>query len=276
MRGASPDADVDPVAACVRAMRRHAGSSLRQLIVFGSRATDTFSPGSDVDLLVVIEPPAKTWRASNNVAERRRLQLVVQPYCPLPLDLWVRTIDQFDEAREVIGGVEYLAATRGVIMYSAPHEREPVKQRTREEIRYQNVRDLVDDSLRVLGEAVRSELPNTVDRRQPPRRAEHLAWRAIQHALCAVFAWHQVETPEKADELPSILAKLSHADPAGLLRLRSLRESDRPTTNVARDVAREVVTVLARDPVLAPAFVSVRARLAMPLYRFADLRPLKD
>lgn len=265
----------DSLRACADAIVRHSSPVLRTLLLFGSRAHVEHPAVSDIDLLAVIEPHSVAWGPAENIAERKRLHRLTQPQCPVPIDLWVRTIDQFEEAREVIGGVEYLAATRGVGVYSRPSTRAALVRRSRDEVRRQNVCDLLEDARRLVGRAVQAEmarLPDGVYRSKP---AAHYAWRAIQHGVRSVFAWRQVETPEKHDDLDTVINKLRDADSRAATRLVALHQAISPTASIARATLREIASYLATDPALSPTTGHLQRWLAQPLYRLADVPALK-
>ena len=243
-------------------------------MVFGSFANGSATPQSDIDLLLVIEPPASPWGPFESTAERCRVTASFQPYAPLPLDIWVRTIDEYEEARNVVGGVEYLGA-RGAVIYETRATRAPIVKRARQDVRNKNVCDLLEDARRVLGRAVRLEVsppPTKVLGRGGP---SYYTWRAIQHAVCAVFAWRQAETPMKADDLSTILAKLAEADPNAVASLTVLARAGEPAPSTGRAVLSEVVRYLARDPLLRPRLDPLARWLARPLYQLADAPELK-
>lgn len=83
---------------------------IRRLILYGSRARGTASPDSDFDLLVIEADPVLPWD------EMRRLRQVMHNL-PYPVDVWVMGETEFEETKNVIGGLAYPAHKYGVILY---------------------------------------------------------------------------------------------------------------------------------------------------------------
>ena len=83
-----------------------------RVILFGSGATGTMTPDSDVDLLVV-ERQVEDWRQE---ALRIRSALTGLPF---PFDVVVMTRERFEETRDVIGGLAWPAARHGKVLYEA-------------------------------------------------------------------------------------------------------------------------------------------------------------
>jgi hypothetical protein len=111
--------------------------------------------------------------------------------------------------------------------------------------------------------------------RSTGRLPEHYAWRSIQHAICAVFAYRQVETPEKRDGRDAILAKLVQADPLAAEVIASSLPQVPPTITHARAVLRAVLSYLSRDSQLHATVQTITRQISGPLYRLALVPPLK-
>jgi predicted nucleotidyltransferase len=84
-----------------------------RIILFGSRARGTAGPGSDVDLLVVM-PVARSKRAQQ-LEIRRALRGFRSP-----VDIAVSTPEEFAWRCEIVGTIEYPAATEGKLLYARP------------------------------------------------------------------------------------------------------------------------------------------------------------
>lgn len=253
---------------------RCGADQVRRVIVFGSQAKGTARPDSDIDVLLVIEPAAQAWGPDDNVRERRRLQQAVAPAFAR-LELWVRTTDQYEEARQVIGCVEYLAATQGIVTFSREPSRCPVARRSREEIRNRNVCDLLADARRMLCAAVRTELatgavPSSADDGNGLR-----AWRSIQHAISAVCAWGQTEVPAKSDDVEAVIAKLVRADTGLARKLGARGNLQAATAAIARSVLRDVAACLFVDSALRTHVTVFQRSIAGPLYELAGRREAK-
>jgi predicted nucleotidyltransferase len=81
-----------------------------RIILFGSYASGTPTPDSDVDVLVVMpEPPG--WQ------EAYRAKCELQARFSLRLQLVFMEEQQFEETRNVIGGLAYPASHAGKVLY---------------------------------------------------------------------------------------------------------------------------------------------------------------
>src|SRR5207244_13458826 len=86
------------------------GGRIRRIILSGSRARGTASLDSDFDLLVVEAEPVFKWN------EIRRLRQVMRDL-PHPVDVWVMGEREFEETKNVIGGLAYPAYKYGIVLY---------------------------------------------------------------------------------------------------------------------------------------------------------------
>lgn len=84
-----------------------AGERIRSIILYGSRTSGTARADSDFDVLVVETPPVAKRE------ERRRLRAALREF-PHSVDVWVMDEDEFDETKNVIGGIAYPANKYGV------------------------------------------------------------------------------------------------------------------------------------------------------------------
>ncbi len=92
---------------------RTAGQRLRRVILYGSRATGVARPDSDFDLLVVEADPVSKRQ------ERQRLARAVQPL-PHAIDIWVMGEQEFEETKNVIGGLAFAAHKYGLVLHAYP------------------------------------------------------------------------------------------------------------------------------------------------------------
>jgi predicted nucleotidyltransferase len=90
-----------------RSLMACAGDRIRTIILYGSRASGTARADSDFDVLVVEKPPVA------KRAERRRLRDALRDF-PRSVDVWVMDEEEFDETKDVIGGLAYPAHRYGV------------------------------------------------------------------------------------------------------------------------------------------------------------------
>jgi predicted nucleotidyltransferase len=83
---------------------------IRRIILYGSRARGIASPHSDFDLLVIEADPVRKWD------EMRRLRQAMNDL-PYPVDVWVLGEMEFEETKNVIGGLAYPAHKYGMVLY---------------------------------------------------------------------------------------------------------------------------------------------------------------
>jgi predicted nucleotidyltransferase len=83
-----------------------------RIILFGSAATGTMSPDSDVDLLIVSPP------ANNTINERVRLLKALRGL-NLPFDVFMIDTERFEATRDTFGGIAWPASKYGQVLYSA-------------------------------------------------------------------------------------------------------------------------------------------------------------
>ena len=81
-----------------------------RVLLFGSYASGTSTPESDVDMLVVVpEPPQRQ--------EAYRFSSDLQARFSLRLQLLFMGEQEFEETRDVIGGIAYPASHGGKVLY---------------------------------------------------------------------------------------------------------------------------------------------------------------
>ena len=93
-----------------RQLLTHDGERIRRVILYGSRAQGSATKDSDFDLLVVEQDP---------VSKREEMWRLRQAFSGLdyPVDVWVMGEEEFEETRDVIGGLAYPAHKYGVVLY---------------------------------------------------------------------------------------------------------------------------------------------------------------
>jgi predicted nucleotidyltransferase len=89
------------------------GDRILQVILYGSRAQGSAAEESDFDFLVVEKDPV-----SKRQEMRRLRQAVADLDCPV--DVWVMGEQEFEETRDVIGGLAYPAYKYGIVLYENP------------------------------------------------------------------------------------------------------------------------------------------------------------
>ncbi len=83
-----------------------------RIIIFGSAATGTMTPDSDVDLLI-LERQIKDTRLEWLQVQEALLDL------GYAFDIILMTGERFDETKDVIGGIAYPANKHGKVVYEA-------------------------------------------------------------------------------------------------------------------------------------------------------------
>ncbi|MCD6326749.1 nucleotidyltransferase domain-containing protein [bacterium] len=81
-----------------------------KIFLFGSAATDEMGPDSDIDLLIITQD-AENPRAQS-VQIRRKLRGL-----PFPFDILVKSQEQFDRFKDVVGSIFYTALKHGRVLY---------------------------------------------------------------------------------------------------------------------------------------------------------------
>jgi predicted nucleotidyltransferase len=83
---------------------------IRRVILYGSRARGAATPESDFDLLVVEADPV------SKREEMQRLARAVED-AGVPVHVWVMGEVEFEETKNIIGGLAYPAQKYGVVLY---------------------------------------------------------------------------------------------------------------------------------------------------------------
>jgi uncharacterized protein len=86
------------------------GTRIQRVLLYGSRAQGTATDESDFDLLVVEKDPVAKRE------EMARLRQAVTDEHHL-VDIWVMGEEEFEETKDVIGGLAYPAHKYGLVLY---------------------------------------------------------------------------------------------------------------------------------------------------------------
>lgn len=239
---------------------------VRCVVMLGSRAVGTAHASSDLDLLVVLELPLgeRPWGVEENISERRRILDCIRD-APFPIDLRVRTTEQFEEARDVIGGFESLALIHGVVLYAEPYRRPAVARRSKEEVVNITVRAWLEDAMVALGRALDLENAVAISGSDPPagKDAGHYAWKSVRAAVNALLVRHQIRS-YKQEDLETVLNKVSAVEPHMGRWLRATLESRSRSAAVAHVVLAGIVQWISRDPAFEKLLARLRERLGRP------------
>lgn len=87
-------------------------SNPHRIILFGSASTDTMTPDSDLDLLVIED----NFQDERTESVRLRLSL---GDIGMPVDIFAMSQKRFDETKNIIGGLAYPANKYGKTVYEA-------------------------------------------------------------------------------------------------------------------------------------------------------------
>lgn len=263
----SPTPDDLRIATAFAARIVEAGQDhVRRVVMIGSRALGTARPDSDLDLVVLVEIAGtmRPWGLQEVDAERSRLQREVgMP--PIRTDLWVRTTDQFEEGRTVIGGLEHLVEAEGVTVFSRALDRSPLVRRTPDQVRGDNVAAWLRNALGALEAAIQLENAEVIRGSGPlsgadPRPA---ARAAVERALNVVLVLHQVRA-SKHFGVQRMLAELTARDPATGGELHALLAAEVESAPVAHSVVGVVLRRLAVEPGMRPYLREAERRFARP------------
>lgn len=82
------------------------------IYLFGSRARGDFEPDSDLDLLIVVPDPVGDRRQRQ--AELRHALVGCRPI----VEPWIMGRIEFEETRDVVGGLAYPATHDGYLVYA--------------------------------------------------------------------------------------------------------------------------------------------------------------
>ena len=83
-----------------------------KIFLFGSAANDEMGPDSDIDLLIVVAEVENPRALSTQI--RRQLRGV-----PFPFDILVKSQEQFDRFKDVVGSIFYTALKHGQVIYAS-------------------------------------------------------------------------------------------------------------------------------------------------------------
>ena len=259
------------------------------VFMIGSRALGRATSSSDLDLVVLIETDARErpWGGQEALAQANRIQrLIGTP--PIRTDLTVRSVDQFEEAKGTIGGVEYLVVKEGFRVFSSPLKRKPTPRLPHAVVRRALAYAWLGGALKALSDAARADsvglrakdttpersgdlknsarlvgvlLPTSNGAQQisllPPlggSAGRSLRIRAAQKAVTAICVAHQVDT-SKQEKFESVFRKLQPFEPkfttAWKPRLTSGEFACASVTEMIAEIVEIVISREGTHPCLA-------------------------
>lgn len=111
-----PGRKLDVMEAIIPALKERILSArknkIRRMMLYGSRARGTARPDSDLDLLVIEKDPVSKHQ------EREQLRRAVEDFS-IPIDLRVMGETEFQETKDIVGGIAYPAHKEGILLYEA-------------------------------------------------------------------------------------------------------------------------------------------------------------
>jgi len=238
---------------------------VRRVLMIGSRARGTARSDSDTDLVVMVELPANAppWRSPECSIERDRIRGQL-PTTASKLELTVRTSDQFAEAQDVVGSMEWLAVVEGVEVYRRPLLRKPTVRRSATQVRHEYAAGWLTHALHALGAAIAYETSTVMQAPRAPPGAQHAAQAAVMRAITALLIQNGVWA-SKHDGIDGILKRLTEADPASAAEVEFHLRSPPVSARTAHAVLVNVLQILARDREILPRLRAAQQRLSQPI-----------
>lgn len=224
---------------------------VRRIVLIGSRATGSARPDSDLDLVVVVELPPSVgpWRGDDFAKSGLELQSALGPRHPR-IDIRVRTTDRDAEARDVPGGVEWIAAHGGVPVFEIPPLRPPVVRTSRENVRRELVSSWMHHAISAL---------EAFDNLLVPRSPQGVANATIERLIAAVLTYEGV-APRLDRNLVRYVLQLRSGSIKHTLESAIERAAATPRSS-AVEATRLVLEYLQRDPQQARYLSRVRQSL---------------
>lgn len=223
------------VGAALAATLVRAGRGLvRGVAIVGSNVVSGQGMGRDLDVLVLVEPPPAEvpWpRARLTEALGWFYRAAGRQVGGLPLDLNVRTIDRFEEARTVIGGIEHLASERGRWVFREPYSRRAVVSTTQATVRLEIAAGWFDSSIENIHLAAAAMNRAVLVGQFGPPAASEYEWRikkaqlAATNALCTFAGLRFQKTDSLAGVWPLLRRRLPGAVTDELVVTLSSREA---------------------------------------------------
>lgn len=138
--------------------------------VIGSRAKGKARASSDLDLVVIKELPSTVPPWTGADADRARSQLMrFVPCAPFPVDLTVRSSQQYLDARGVFGGVEQLLDREGAVVYRRSLTSKPRPRSNLESVKVGLTMAWIQAALRTLFELKAFESQAATSSRMPDK-----------------------------------------------------------------------------------------------------------
>lgn len=240
-----------------------------RIVLVGSRAHGTARPNSDLDLVVLVEPPvgAKPWGTAECRAERDRIARQLSPP-GVKVELWVRTTDQYEEARRIECSFEWRVEPEGVEIYRQTIQRRAAATRPVEIVRREHVFAWISHAVRALDAALDAERKEVIGSEAAsqfsPLASQFPARAAAIRAVTALLVLHRIHA-SKQDGLDAMLQRLALPDPHAAARIRSHLTHEALSAPTAHRIVQEVVYELSRDERWRRVLAATWQRLTRPV-----------
>ena len=225
---------------------------VRKIVMIGSRAEGRARPDSDLDLVVVVElpPNVNPWRGDDFARSGIELQSALGPR-PVRVDIRVRTTDRYAEARDVPGGIEWVAAHTGVTVFETPQARTSVVRTPPVNVRRELVSSWMHHTVSAL---------EAFDNTSVPRPSGAVANTAIERLIAAVLT-HEGAAP-RLNRNPSRYVLQIRTDRIRQTLEKAIEQAVAMPRDAVLQVTSEVLEHLRRDPEQARYLIRVGQRLA--------------
>lgn len=226
---------------------------VRQVAMIGSRAYGHARPDSDLDLVVLVElpPGSRPWNGEDFARAGHGLHRLLA-HEPVKVDVRVRSTDRFAEAKDVAGGVEWLAAHEGVVVYDMPLVHPTTVRTSTDEVRREIVSAWMHHAI-AAGERF--------DDPAVPQTQVEIAHLVIERLIAAALVSRR-QAPRLDRDLSSYLLQLSPepSEVASFLRA-AIADAQMDPRGGATEATRRVLRYLSRDPLQARVLIRATQRL---------------
>jgi hypothetical protein len=168
------------------------------------------------------------------------------------VDVRVRTTDRYAEAKDVPGGVEWVAAREGLCLFERPLQRRPVIRFPKEEVARQLTSSWIHHALATI-EDLGSPCAARTD--------VEIAGKVVERLIPAVLTHHGI-APLLERDLAVYARQIPSSCPLRLTLEAAAQDLDRSPREMAVKAASETIGYLSRDPLQARVLVKAQSRLA--------------
>jgi hypothetical protein len=183
---------------------------------------------------------------------------------PIKAELWLRTLDQYEDFRRVECTFEWRVESEGIEIYRSTAVREGVTTRSLDVARRETVLGWASHAMQALTEAWARENRAALSGVVAPVAAQRASLLAVIRAVTALLVRHRIHA-SKHNGTDEMLARLSTSDHEIATRLRSYLEAHTLTARVAHGVLLTVVRDLTQTYGMVPVLERIQRRLEKPV-----------